>query len=277
MKNKKSEIAMIVILTVISVLFIAPIIIVFMNSFKSKLYINSTPFALPNADSFVKMANYGEGLIKTGFIQAFFITLFITVASVVLIVLLTSMTAWYLVRVKSHFTKVLYYLFAFAMIVPFQMVMFTLVKVSNMFKLDNLIGIVFIYVGFGAGLSVFMFTGFIKSIPVSLEEAAMIDGCSIMKIYFNVVLPVIRPTVMTVAILNAMWIWNDYLLPYLVLDMKKWKTLPMAIQYLRGGYGSIDMGAMMGVLVLSMLPIIAFYMACQKHIIEGVVAGAVKG
>ena len=264
MKNKKSEIAMIVILTVISVLFIAPIIIVFMNSFKSKLYINSTPFALPNADSFVKMANYGEGLIKTGFIQAFFITLFITVASVVLIVLLTSMTAWYLVRVKSHFTKVLYYLFAFAMIVPFQMVMFTLVKVSNMFKLDNLIGIVF------------MFTGFIKSIPVSLEEAAMIDGCSIMKIYFNVVLPVIRPTVMTVAILNAMWIWNDYLLPYLVIG-SEYKTISVAIQYLRGGYGSIDLGLMMAMLVLAIIPIVIFYMVCQKWIIQGVIAGAVKG
>ena len=239
MKNKKSEIAMIVILTVISVLFIAPIIIVFMNSFKSKLYINSTPFALPNADSFVKMANYGEGLIKTGFIQAFFITLFITVASVVLIVLLTSMTAWYLVRVKSHFTKVLYYLFAFAMIVPFQMVMFTLVKVSNMFKLDNLIGIVFIYVGFG-------------------------------------VLPVIRPTVMTVAILNAMWIWNDYLLPYLVIG-SEYKTISVAIQYLRGGYGSIDLGLMMAMLVLAIIPIVIFYMVCQKWIIQGVIAGAVKG
>ena len=277
MKNKKSEIAMIVILTVISVLFIAPIIIVFMNSFKSKLYINSTPFALPNADSFVKMANYGEGLIKTGFIQAFFITLFITVASVVLIVLLTSMTAWYLVRVKSHFTKVLYYLFAFAMIVPFQMVMFTLVKVSNMFKLDNLIGIVFIYVGFGAGLSVFMFTGFIKSIPVSLEEAAMIDGCSIMKIYFNVVLPVIRPTVMTVAILNAMWIWNDYLLPYLVLDRTNYLTIPIHIQYLKGSYGTVDLGTTMALILLSIIPVIVFYLTCQKHIIKGVAAGAVKG
>lgn len=277
MKNKKSKIILILILTVISVLFIAPIVIVFMNSFKSKLFINSTPFAFPNADSFVGLANYGEGMIKTGFLQAFFITLFITVASVFLIVVLTSMTAWYLVRVKSHFTKVLYYLFAFAMIVPFQMVMFTLVKVSNMFKLDNLIGIVFIYVGFGAGLSVFMFTGFIKSIPVSLEEAAMIDGCSIMKIYFNVVLPVIRPTVMTVAILNAMWIWNDYLLPSLVLDQRKYKTVPMAVQYLKGGYGSVDMGAMMGTLVLAIVPIIIFYLFCQRYIIEGVVAGAVKG
>ena len=277
MKNKKSEIIQILILTVISVLFIAPIVIVFMNSFKSKLFINSTPFAFPNADSFVGLANYGEGMIKTGFLQAFFITLFITVASVFLIVLLTSMTAWYLVRVKSRFTKVMYYLFAFAMIVPFQMVMFTLVKVSNMFNLDNLIGIIFIYVGFGAGLSVFMFTGFIKSIPISLEEAAMIDGCSIMQIYFKVVFPVIRPIIMTVAILNAMWIWNDYLLPSLVLDQRKYKTVPMAVQYLKGGYGSVDMGAMMGTLVLAIVPIIIFYLFCQRYIIEGVVAGAVKG
>ena len=277
MKNKKSKIILILILTVISVLFIAPIVIVFMNSFKSKLFINSTPFAFPNADSFVGLANYGEGMIKTGFLQAFFITLFITVASVFLIVVLTSMTAWYLVRVKSRFTKVMYYLFAFAMIVPFQMVMFTLVKVSNMFHLDNLIGIIFIYVGFGAGLSVFMFTGFIKSIPVSLEEAAMIDGCSIMQIYFKIVFPVIRPIIMTVAILNAMWIWNDYLLPYLVLDIKKYKTIPIVIQYLKGGYGAVDWGTMMAMLVLAIVPIVVFYVACQKYIIEGVVAGAVKG
>jgi raffinose/stachyose/melibiose transport system permease protein len=186
------------------------------------------------------------------------------------------MTAWYLVRVKSRFTKVMYYLFAFAMIVPFQMVMFTLVKVSNMFHLDNLIGIIFIYVGFGAGLSVFMFTGFIKSIPVSLEEAAMIDGCSIMQIYFKIVFPVIRPIIMTVAILNAMWIWNDYLLPYLVIG-SEYKTISVAIQYLRGGYGSIDLGLMMSMLVLAIIPIVIFYMICQKWIIQGVIAGAVKG
>ena len=261
MKNKKSKIILILILTVISVLFIAPIVIVFMNSFKSKLFINSTPFAFPNADSFVGLANYGEGMIKTGFLQAFFITLFITVASVFLIVVLTSMTAWYLVRVKSRFTKVMYYLF---------------VKVSNMFHLDNLIGIIFIYVGFGAGLSVFMFTGFIKSIPVSLEEAAMIDGCSIMQIYFKIVFPVIRPIIMTVAILNAMWIWNDYLLPYLVIG-SEYKTISVAIQYLRGGYGSIDLGLMMSMLVLAIIPIVIFYMICQKWIIQGVIAGAVKG
>ena len=216
-------------------------------------------------------------MIKTGFLQAFFITLFITVASVFLIVVLTSMTAWYLVRVKSRFTKVMYYLFAFAMIVPFQMVMFTLVKVSNMFHLDNLIGIIFIYVGFGAGLSVFMFTGFIKSIPVSLEEAAMIDGCSIMQIYFKIVFPVIRPIIMTVAILNAMWIWNDYLLPTLVLDIKTFRTIPMAIQYFRGSYGKVEMAPMMACIMITVLPVIVLYLICQKYIIDGVVAGAVKG
>ena len=277
MKNKKSEIAMIVILTVISVLFIAPIIIVFMNSFKSKLYINSTPFALPNADSFVKMANYGEGLIKTGFIQAFFITLFITVASVVLIVLLTSMTAWYLVRVKSHFTKVLYYLFAFAMIVPFQMVMFTLSQTADKLKLNTPFNIWVIYLGFGAGLAVFMFCGFVKSIPIEIEEAAMIDGCTPIQTFFQVVFPIMKPTAITVAILQAMWIWNDYLLPYLVLDIKKYKTIPIVIQYLKGGYGAVDWGTMMAMLVLAIVPIVVFYVACQKYIIEGVVAGAVKG
>ena len=277
MKNKKSEIAMIVILTVISVLFIAPIIIVFMNSFKSKLYINSTPFALPNADSFVKMANYGEGLIKTGFIQAFFITLFITVASVFFIVVLTSMTAWYLVRVKSRFTKVMYYLFAFAMIVPFQMEMFTLSKIANMLHMGNPWGLIVIYLGFGAGLSVFMFTGFMKSIPLEIEEAAMIDGCTPIQTFFKVVLPIAKPTCVTVTILQAMWIWNDYLLPSLVLDQRKYKTVPMAVQYLKGGYGSVDMGAMMGTLVLAIVPIIIFYLFCQRYIIEGVVAGAVKG
>ena len=277
MKNKKSKIILILILTVISVLFIAPIVIVFMNSFKSKLFINSTPFAFPNADSFVGLANYGEGMIKTGFLQAFFITLFITVASVFFIVVLTSMTAWYLVRVKSRFTKVMYYLFAFAMIVPFQMEMFTLSKIANMLHMGNPWGLVVIYLGFGAGLSVFMFTGFMKSIPLEIEEAAMIDGCTPIQTFFKVVLPIAKPTCVTVTILQAMWIWNDYLLPSLVLDQRKYKTVPMAVQYLKGGYGSVDMGAMMGTLVLAIVPIIIFYLFCQRYIIEGVVAGAVKG
>ena len=277
MKNKKSKIILILILTVISVLFIAPIVIVFMNSFKSKLFINSTPFAFPNADSFVGLANYGEGMIKTGFLQAFFITLFITVASVFLIVVLTSMTAWYLVRVKSRFTKVMYYLFAFAMIVPFQMEMFTLSKIANMLHMGNPWGLIVIYLGFGAGLSVFMFTGFMKSIPLEIEEAAMIDGCTPIQTFFKVVLPIAKPTCVTVTILQAMWIWNDYLLPYLVLDIKKYKTIPIVIQYLKGGYGAVDWGTMMAMLVLAIVPIVVFYVACQKYIIEGVVAGAVKG
>ena len=277
--------------TVISILWIAPILVVLLNSFKRKAFIFRHPFTLGTEplsagwDKFIHgverafcgWLNYSNGIRKTNFWNSFGISLFITVGSVALIIICCSMCAWYICRVKTKFTKVLYMLCLFAMIVPFQMVMFTLVKVSNMFHLDNLIGIIFIYVGFGAGLSVFMFTGFIKSIPVSLEEAAMIDGCSIMQIYFKIVFPVIRPIIMTVAILNAMWIWNDYLLPYLVLDIKKYKTISIAIQYLKGGYGTIDMGAMMGVLVLSIIPIIAFYLACQKYIIEGVVAGAVKG
>ena len=276
MKKQKMNVFPIAVLSVISVLFILPIFIVAFNSFKSKLFINSEPFMLPSAESFVGLNNYIEGIQKIGFTRAFFITLFITVASVFFIALLTSMTAWYIVRVKTKFTQILYFLFVFAMIVPFQMVMFTLVKISNMLYLDSLIGIIFIYVGFGAGLSVFMFCGFIKSVPVSLEEAAMIDGCSIMQIYFWIIIPVIKPIIMTVSILNAMWICNDYLLPYLVIG-SEYKTISVAIQYLRGGYGSIDLGLMMAMLVLAIIPIVIFYIICQKWIIEGVVAGAVKG
>ena len=264
------------ILSVVSVAYIFPILLVLINSFKKKAYISRYPFAIPTDKMFVGLENYVNGLTKTGFFQAFGWTLFITVFSVAVILLCTSMCAWYINRVTNTLTKTMYMLCLFSMVVPFQMVMFTLVKVSNMFHLDNLIGIIFIYVGFGAGLSVFMFTGFIKSIPVSLEEAAMIDGCSIMQIYFKIVFPVIRPIIMTVAILNAMWIWNDYLLPYLVIG-SEYKTISVAIQYLRGGYGSIDLGLMMSMLVLAIIPIVIFYMICQKWIIQGVIAGAVKG
>ena len=203
--------------------------------------------------------------------------LFITVFSVIAIILCTSMCAWYISRVKNKITNTIYYLCLFSMIVPFQMVMFTLSKIANMLHLNNPVGIIVIYLGFGAGLAVFMFAGFVKSIPIEIEEAAMIDGCTPIQTYFKVVMPIMKPTYITVAILQAMWIWNDYLLPYLVLDIRKYKTIPIAIQYLKGGYGSVDMGAMMGVLVLGIIPIIVFYLACQKHIIEGVVAGAVKG
>ena len=263
-------------LIVFGVIFVAPILIVFYNSFKSRFYISDAPFSLPDSETFAGIENYIEGIEKTGFFSAFGWSLFITVLSVAAIVLFTSMTAWYIARSKSRFSSVLYYAFIFSMIVPFQMVMFTLTKTANLLSLDNPLGIVFVYLGFGSGLSVFMFTGFIKSIPKEIEEAAMIDGCSPLQTFFRVVFPVLKPTGITVAILNAMWIWNDYLLPYLLIG-SEYKTIPIAVQYLKGGYGSIDMGAMMAMLVLAIIPIILFYLFSQKYIIKGVVAGAVKG
>ena len=260
----------------VSVAFLFPVFMVVMNSFKSKLYITSEPFALPDADTFAGISNYTEGLAKTGFFSAFFTSVLVTVLSVGAIVLFTSMTAWYITRVRNAFTRFCYYAFVFSMVVPFQMVMFTTVKTANLLSLDNPLGLVVLYLGFGSGLSVFMFSGFVKSIPKEIEEAAMIDGCGPIRTFFLVVFPLMKPTTITVAILNAMWIWNDYLLPYLVIG-SDYKTIPIAIQYLRGGYGSIDMGAMMAMLVLSILPIVIFYLLCQKHIIKGVVAGAVKG
>lgn len=265
-----------IILLVVCVLFLFPVFIVVMNSFKSKLYISSEPFKLPSSDTFAGLSNYVQGLSKTGFFSAFVTSLFITVLSVGAIVLFTSMTAWYITRVKNKFTRLSYYAFVFSMVVPFQMVMFTMVKLSNVLHLDSPLGLVVIYLGFGAGLSVFMFSGFVKGIPIEIEEAAMIDGCGPIRTFFLVVFPLMKPTTITVAIINTMWIWNDYLLPYLVIG-SDYKTIPIAIQYLRGGYGSIDMGAMMAMLVLSIVPVVVFYLLCQKHIIKGVVAGAVKG
>ena len=264
-----------IILLIISIVFIAPILLVLMNSFKGKLYVSNEPFAFPNAESFVGLKNYTNGIEKIDFFSAFFVSLFITVCSVILIVLATAMCAWFITRVKTWYTKLIYILFAFSMIVPFQMVMYPMSQVANMLHLDNMFGIVIIYLGFGAGLSVFMFAGFVKSVPLEIEEAAMIDGCGPMKTFFLIDFPILRPSAITVAILQAMWIWNDYLLPTLILSDVK--TLPMAIQYLRGGYGSIDMAAMMAMLVLAIIPIIIFYFACQKYIIKGVMAGAVKG
>jgi len=228
-------------------------------------------------DYFVGFTNYVNGIVKTGLPTAFLWSLFITVCSVAVVVLFTSMTAWWITRVKSKVSSVIYLAFVFAMIVPFQMVMFTLSFISNRLYLGNPWGIIIIYLGFGAGLSVFMFSGFVKSIPISLEEAAMIDGCNPLQTFFQIVFPVLKPTAITVAILNAMWIWNDYLLPSLVLDISSYKTIPIAVQYLRGGYGSIDMGAMMAMLILAIIPIIVFYLSGQKYIIKGVAAGAVKG
>lgn len=264
-----------IILMIIAIVFIAPILLVLMNSFKGKLFVSNEPFAFPNAESFVGLKNYTSGIDKIDFFSAFFVSLFVTVCSVILIVLATAMCAWFITRVKTWYTKLLYLLFAFSMIVPFQMVMYPMSQVANMLHLDNMVGIVVIYLGFGAGLSVFMFAGFVKSVPLEIEEAAMIDGCGPMKTFFLIDFPILRPSAITVAILNAMWIWNDYLLPTLILSDVK--TLPMSIQYLRGGYGSIDMAAMMAMLVLAIIPIIIFYFVCQKYIIKGVMAGAVKG
>ncbi len=277
MKKKSVDIIIFVLLLIMAVIFVAPVLIIVMNSFKGRFFISDTPFKLPDSTSFVGLENYVSGLAKTGFFSSFGYSLIITVLSVAVIVLCTSMTAWYIQRHKNAFTKTLYYVFIFSMIVPFQMVMFTLSTLTNRLGLDNPIGIVPIYLGFGAGLSVFLFSGFVKSVPVSIEEAAAIDGCSESKMFFSVVFPMLTPIAVTVAILNAMWIWNDYLLPSLVLDKMKYKTIPVAVQSLRGSYGSVDMGAMMAMLVLSILPIIIFYLTSQKQIIKGVAAGAVKG
>lgn len=265
------------IFSIISIGYIFPIMLVFINSFKKKAYISRKPFDIPNGKMYVGLENYVRGIKQANFLEGAKWSTVITVGSVFLIILCTSMCAWYIVRVKNALTKAIYYLCLFAMIVPFQMEMFTLSKLANSLGLNTPWGLWIIYLGFGAGLSVFMFTGFVKSIPIEIEEAAMIDGCNPLQTFFGVVLPVLKPTCVTVAILQTMWIWNDYLLPYLVLDLKKYVTIPIAVQYLKGGYGSVDMGAMMGVLVLAIIPIIIFYLFCQRYIIEGVVAGAVKG
>lgn len=265
-------------LCVLVVVFLTPIFFVFMNSFKGKLFISDVPFALPTGNMFVGMENYTEGIRKTNFFSAFGWSAFITVASVAVIILFTSMTAWYITRVKSKLTSALYYGFVFSMVVPFQMIMFTMSKFADMLHLNNPLGMVVLYLGFGSGLSVFIFSGFVKSIPYEIEEAAMIDGCNPVQTFFNIVMPILKPTAITVAILNAMWIWNDYLLPYLVIGVATpYKTIPVAVQYLMGSYGAKDYGSLMALLVLAIIPIIVFYLSCQKYIIEGVVAGAVKG
>lgn len=276
MTSKIAKTCLFVLCTVLSLLFIYPIFIVLINSFKGKLYISDAPFQMLTIGNFVGLSNYRVGISRTGFPQAFGFSLFITVFSVASIVLFTSMTAWYITRVKTKFNQILYYIFVFSMIVPFQMVMFTMTKIANLLHLDNPVGILFIYLGFGAGLSVFMFSGFVKSVPIDVEEASVIDGCNPFQTFFYTVMPMLKPILITVAILNTMWIWNDYLLPYLVIGTD-YKTIPIAIQYLKGGYGSIDMGAMMAMLVLAIIPIIAFYLSCQKYIIKGVAVGAVKG
>ena len=278
-KEKKSisDIVLIFLLIILTILFIFPILLVVMNSFKSRLYVSTQPFVLPNSQTFVGLENYINGLTTSGFAFAFLRSVWITIASVVVIIVFTSMTAWYITRVKSKFTKSLYYLFVFSMIVPFQMVMYTMTYLVNQMAFSNVFGIIFVYLGFGAGLAVFMFTGFVKSIPVEVEEAATIDGCTPLQTFFKVVFPMLKSITITVAILNVMWIWNDYLLPYLILGESQ-KTIPVAIQIaMQGAYGATDYGGFMAMLVVAIIPIIIFYIFSQKYIIKGVISGAVKG
>lgn len=276
-QEKRTNRVLTVLLVLLAILFLLPIGLVVLNSFKSRLYISAAPFALPSADTFVGWENYLRGLQTAGFAAAFGRSVFITVGAVLLLVVGCSMTAWYLARARGWFPKALYLLFVFSMIVPFQMVMYTLTYVVGQVGLDTLVGILPVYLGFGSGLTVFILSGFVRGIPRELEEAAMMDGAGPLQCFFRVIFPVMRPTAVTVSILNAMWIWNDYLLPYLILGTDQ-KTVPVAIQIaMQGAYGSTDYGGLMAMLVLAILPIIAFYLVGQKYIISGVVAGAVKG
>ncbi len=276
-RKRLSDIFSFSFLLLLSVVFLFPLYLVAINSFKSKFNIISEPFLFPNEDTFVGFENYINGINSSGIFGAFIRTLIITIGSVLAIVVFTSMTAWYITRVKTKVNKIIYYLFLFSMIVPFQMVMFTMTDVCYRLGLNTVLGIIPVYLGFGSGLSVFMFSGFVKSLPREIEEAAMIDGCSPIKTFFYVVFPILKPTAITVAILNAMWIWNDFLLPYLLLGSSN-KTLSVAIQLtMQGAYGAIDWGGFMSMLVLAIIPIIIFYLFCQKYIIKGVIDGAVKG
>ena len=277
--------------TVISILWIAPILVVLLNSFKRKAFIFRHPFTLGTEplsagwDKFIHgverafcgWLNYSNGIRKTNFWNSFGISLFITVGSVALIIICCSMCAWYITRVHTKVTKTIYVLCLFSMIVPFQMVMFTLSKFANLLHLSNPLGIIVVYLGFGAGLAVFMFTGFVKGIPLEIEEAALIDGCNPLQVFFKILIPILKPTIISTAILQLMWVWNDYLLPTLVLDIKKYRTIPMAVQYFRGSFGHVQMGPMMASIMIDIIPIVIVYLVCQKYIIEGVVAGAVKG
>lgn len=263
--------------TLVSILFVTPILIVLMNSFKSKSYISLETFKLPSEQSFVGLQNYAEAISKYEFVKAVGWTLFITVFSVAVILICCSMTAWFITRVENVVTKIIYLLCVFSMVIPFQMVMFTLSGTADSLHLNTPWGIVIVYLGFGAGLAVFMFCGFVKSIPIEVEEAAMIDGCTPLQTFFKVVLPMMKPTYISVGILEAMWIWNDFLLPYLVLDIKKYKTISIVVQYMKGSYGRVDMGAIMACLIMAIIPVVVFYLSAQKYIIKGVAAGAVKG
>ena len=278
-KHDRSKMVLTIAFTVICIVYVLPIVIVLINSFKTNAAVNTDTFALPNEDTFVGWQNYIKGMTfgNYPFIKAVFYSLFITLVSSALILICTSMAAWYVARVGSLFSKIVYYLCVFSMVVPFQMVMYTLARTADQMHLNTPWTIPVIYLGFGAGLAVFMFTGFVKSLPLEIEEAAAIDGCGPVGTFFRVVLPMLKPTMISVGVLEIMWVWNDYLLPSLVLDINQYRTIPIHIQYLKGSYGTVDMGATMALIMLSILPVIIFYLCCQKHIIKGVAAGAVKG
>ena len=277
MKKKVMGILATLFFTLVSIVFVAPIFIVLINSMKSKTFINLETFKLPTEESYVGLENYKTAITQYDFLKAVGWTLFITVFSVAVILICCSMTAWFITRVKNVFTKMIYLLCVFSMVIPFQMVMFTLSGTADSLHLNTPWGIVIVYLGFGAGLAVFMFTGFVKSIPVEVEEAAMIDGCSPLRTFFCVVVPMMKPTFISVGILEAMWIWNDFLLPYLVLDIKEFKTISIVIQYMKGSYGRVDMGAIMACLIMAIIPVVVFYLCAHKYIVKGVAAGAVKG
>ena len=277
-KQSLSNTLLSIFLAILSITWLYPVFMILFNSLKQEQAISTnTAFQLPAAETFAGLQNYANAVGSKGFVTAFFTSLLITVTSVVAILVFCSMCAWYITRVENFFTKLVYFLFVFSMVVPFQMLMFTLAATSDQLKLNTPWNIWVIYLGFGAGLAVFMFSGFMKSIPLEIEEAAMIDGCNPVQTFFMIVLPVLKPTMISVGILETMWVWNDYLLPYLVLDRKKFTTVPILIQYFKGSYGRVEMGPMMACIMLTVLPIIVIYLICQKHIIQGVVAGAVKG
>lgn len=278
-REKRNKTVLSIVLAIICIIYIMPILVVLMNSFKTNASVNTDTFAFPNSDTFVGFKNYIKGMTfgNYPFYKSVFFSFFITIVSTALIILCTSMAAWYIARVGSPICKIVYYLCIFSMVVPFQMVMFTLSRTADALHLNTPWTIPIIYLGFGAGLAVFMFVGFVKSIPIEIEEAATIDGCSPVRTFFSVVLPMMKPTMISVGILEIMWIWNDFLLPYLVLDRNLYMTIPIHIQYLKGSYGTVDLGATMALIVLGILPVIIFYLLCQKYIIKGVAAGAVKG
>ena len=252
---------------------------VVLNSFKNNTYVKTDTFAVPTGEMWAGVDNFVKGMTfgNYPFWKSVVFSVLITVVSTALILICTSMAAWYIARVNSKFCKIIYFLCVFSMVVPFQMVMFTLSKTADSLHLNKPWTIPVVYLGFGAGLAIFMFVGFVKSIPLEIEESASIDGCGPVRTFFRVVFPMLKPTLISVGILEIMWIWNDYLLPVLVLDINEYRTIPIHIQYLKGSYGTVDLGATMALILLSIIPVVVFYLTCQKHIIKGVAAGAVKG